>query len=481
MKGLLLGDRIEIVRARFVLTEDNGIVGEKNAPGQITIDSNGNVSSIETNGTENDREIDAVWALPGFVDIHCHGYGEGGEDVLDFWTKPERTTRKMTEFGVTTVIATITVPSSPSLLSKTMRACRAIEKACRLKEPDGAAVRGIHAEGPIIATNGGLPSSSAISNGYNLRRFEALLDDLGPCVRIMTISPSLEAGTKRTRPILPERTKGDFCIACASVTDGDDAAKEEAIRQCTLVPPPPFARLRALLRRGIVPALGHDKLATLDEIVRCLRCAQDPDSTLSGPFHLTHAFNVMAFHHRNCGLANMALLRRLPTMPIFEGVELPTVEVIADGRHVHPLTLQALLDAREHAAAPACIVSDAIAAPNAAVNTEIRYAGTRRAWVRDDPLTGTRSVVDERGILCGSCQALSLSFVELVRTHGLDVPQASKLVSTNPARVARIDDRVGTLRRGKRADIALLDAELSVVATIVGGRVAYVRNGGESD
>ena len=81
-----------------------------------------------------------------------------------------------------------------------------------------------------------------------LSEFEKLLDAM-PHLKMMTISPHLEA--------------------------------EED-----------FARMRALLKRGVVPALGHDRVACETEILGALSCDQ------SRQMHITHLFNVCSFHHR---------------------------------------------------------------------------------------------------------------------------------------------------------------------------------------
>ena len=47
------------------------------------------------------------------------------------------------------------------------------------------------------------------------------------------------------------------------------------------------------------------------------------------------------------------------------------------------------------------------------------------------------------------------------------------LLTQNPARALRIDERKGTLEIGKDADIVLLDDGLRVCATIAGGAVVY--------
>jgi alpha-D-ribose 1-methylphosphonate 5-triphosphate diphosphatase len=60
----------------------------------------------------------------------------------------------------------------------------------------------------------------------------------------------------------------------------------------------------------------------------------------------------------------------------------------------------------------------------------------------------------------------------------LTLAQAWALVSANPARAARLDDR-GTIMRGQRADLLLVDANIPrVVATLCAGNVAFVMRHG---
>ena len=83
----------------------------------------------------------------------------------------------------------------------------------------------------------------------SLMEFERLLDAT-PHLKVMTISPHLEAGEN-------------------------------------------YARLHALLQRGVVPALGHDRIASETEILGALSCS--PRKRM----HITHLFNVCSFHHRS--------------------------------------------------------------------------------------------------------------------------------------------------------------------------------------
>ena len=56
----------------------------------------------------------------------------------------------------------------------------------------------------------------------------------------------------------------------------------------------------------------------------------------------------------------------------------------------------------------------------------------------------------------------------------LDLPRAWELISANPAAAAGLIDR-GAIAEGLRADLVLVDPAVPrIVATIVGGRIAYL-------
>jgi len=125
-----------------------------------------------------------------------------------------------------------------------------------------AVIEGIHAEGPLVATCGGLAPTDIQLTEFDFKKF---LDQI-PSLKIMTISPSLEAKIN-------------------------------------------YSRLKILLQRDIVPALGHDNDATEDDIVGALQIAGETQ------LHITHLFNVTKLHHREIGLTNVGLLSTFPNLP----------------------------------------------------------------------------------------------------------------------------------------------------------------------
>ena len=147
---------------------------------------------------------------------------------------------------------------------------------------------------------------------------------------------------------------------------------------------------------------------------------------------------------------------------------MPTVEVIGDTRHVSPIALQNLFDSRGVSLNTSkdarfvgknsvAIVSDAIAGFDTKIGTKLKYAGSREAFVRSCSDGKTKCVVDERNVLCGSCESLGETFLRLVNEFEMSLQTASRLCSLNPARIARLSHLIGTLEVGKRGDLVFLD------------------------
>ncbi|OTA41861.1 MAG: hypothetical protein A6D92_03285 [Symbiobacterium thermophilum] len=77
------------------------------------------------------------------------------------------------------------------------------------------------------------------------------------------------------------------------------------------------------------------------------------------------------------------------------------------------------------------------------------------------------------GSLAGSVLTMDRAVQNAVRLIGLDLPTAVAMATLHPARLLRLDDRKGSLAVGKDADLLVLDEDLNVKATIIGGEVVY--------
>ena len=60
-------------------------------------------------------------------------------------------------------------------------------------------------------------------------------------------------------------------------------------------------------------------------------------------------------------------------------------------------------------------------------------------------------------------------FQYLIHEVGVSIVEASRIASLNPARVIGISEQYGSIEKGKRADLLLLDSELSIQSVFIAG------------
>jgi N-acetylglucosamine-6-phosphate deacetylase len=215
------------------------------------------------------------------------------------------------------------------------------------------------------------------------------------------------------------------------------------VRMVTLAPEelPSPALVSRLAADGLVVSIGHTA-ATAAEA----HAAFD-----AGARALTHAFNAhRLLASREPGPLAAALVR-----------DDTVITVIADGVHVARDNL-ALLD--RIAAGRLALVTDAIVA-----------AGLADGGYRFGPLevtvnAGRASLSD--GTLAGSVATMDACVRCAADVWGLE--RALAAASGTPARLLG-DDRAGAVAVGRRADVVVLDHELTVIETLVGGRTAFRR------
>jgi N-acetylglucosamine-6-phosphate deacetylase len=80
------------------------------------------------------------------------------------------------------------------------------------------------------------------------------------------------------------------------------------------------------------------------------------------------------------------------------------------------------------------------------------------------------------GTLAGSVLTMDRALVNLMAATGWSLAQAWPTTSRTPAASIGLSDQLGSIQPGYLADLVLLDEDLVVVATIVGGQIAYLRD-----
>ena len=220
----------------------------------------------------------------------------------------------------------------------------------------------------------------------------------------------------------------------AAVAKLVDAARGQA-RMMTLATELPggIDSVRLLAERGVIAAIGHTD-ATYEQTVEAIE---------AGATVATHLFNAMPqLGHRLPG----------PVAALLEDERI-TVELINDGTHLHPASLQLAF----HHAGPerVAFITDAM---DAAGFGDGRYLlGPLEVEVKD----GVARLV-EGGAIAGSTLTLDRAFKRAVTVDRLTVEHAVQALCANPARLLGVDDRVGSLDPGKYADFVLLDDAFDV-------------------
>jgi N-acetylglucosamine-6-phosphate deacetylase len=233
----------------------------------------------------------------------------------------------------------------------------------------------------------------------------------------------------------------------------------------TLAPELPGARelILDLRRRGVVASAGHSE-AIYREI---------EEAANWGVRHVTHLYCAMTDSLRNrwAGTPNPR------TAGIVEAVYLDdrlTSELITDGKHLSKETLRLAFRNKGHERL--AIITDAM-----------RGAGMPDGEYTFGPRHGMRVVVQNREARIPDGTALASSTFpmnEMVDTFRKLVPctiwQAVRMASLTPAEIIGRAGEIGSLAVGKLADVILLDDEIRVSATYVGGRRIEVTAGADA-
>ena len=204
-----------------------------------------------------------------------------------------------------------------------------------------------------------------------------------------------------------------------------------------------FALTRYLDENGVVVSIGHSA-ATYEQALMAYA---------NGASSMTHVYNGMTpFNHRANGLVGAAY--RFRTM---------YGEIICDACHSTPAALNNYFMSK----GPdyAIMVSDALMAKGTPVGSRYLFGGNEIVIYPD----GSAHLV-EAGNLAGSTLQLNKGLKILVEDAMVPFNYALNSCTINPARCIHVDDRKGSIRAGKDADLVVLDDNYDVIQTYCRGQ-----------
>jgi len=220
------------------------------------------------------------------------------------------------------------------------------------------------------------------------------------------------------------------------------------VRMITLAPEQPGAHalIREARRRGITVVAGHTS-ATYEQFEEAVEL---------GVSQATHTYNAMTgLHHRRPGTLGAVLAD-----------DRVDAQLIADNIHVHPAAMKIL--ARCKGAGRTVLITDAMRA--AGLPPGEYELGGQPVYVQD----GQCRLID--GTLAGSVLTLEHGLANFMAASGLSLAEAWPAAGRNPSTSIGLGGEMGALAPGARGDVTVLDAQGEVMATVVGGRVAYLRD-----
>ena len=358
------------------------------------------------------------YIVPGFIDVHVHGVN--GVDVLDGADSVRTVAATLPRYGVTAFCPT-TVACGPEALRRTLEQVRNLREAPAGR---GARVLPAHLE------------SNFINPEY--RGAQPLV-----CLR----SPRSPLRVAQRRDGGSRRGGRNTFTAGDILHEIDRAAPDVGI--VTLAPELDggLDLVRWLTARGHRVSLGHSG-AGYEEALAAIA---------AGATQATHLFNRMPpFGHRAPGLVG-AILQ----------TDEVAAELICDGIHVHPAVVRTAIAAKRPSRVLA--ITDGTAASGLPAGARAMLGG-QPITVRD-----SAAFLDD-GTLAGSVSTMDGVFRMLVGPIGLSLVDAATLCSTTPARELGLVGH-GVLAVDVVADLLVLDAQLSVVQTYVGGELVYSRTG----
>jgi N-acetylglucosamine-6-phosphate deacetylase len=80
---------------------------------------------------------------------------------------------------------------------------------------------------------------------------------------------------------------------------------------------------------------------------------------------------------------------------------------------------------------------------------------------------------DVDGAISSSCWPLKKGVQNIMNELGVSMKDAFRLGSLNPAIAAGIDNELGSLQAGKRADLIVIDEDINLFMTMVGGKIVH--------
>ena len=148
------------------------------------------------------------------------------------------------------------------------------------------------------------------------------------------------------------------------------------------------------------------------------------------------------------------------------------VDFILDGVHVDPVAVQMAMACKSKGPGRVCLITDS----NVGAGLEpgrFTFGNSGEIYFSSK---GAPARLAKDNTLAGSGLTMDQALRNAVNLLGLDLCEAAKMVSAYPAEIIGEGHRKGKLKAGYDADFVVLDNQLEVVQTWIGGKCSYKRD-----
>lgn len=203
--------------------------------------------------------------------------------------------------------------------------------------------------------------------------------------------------------------------------------------------------IKYLKENEVETSIGHTN-ATYEEAIEAIK---------NGAKIGVHTFNGMTgLHHRKPGVVGAIM----DSDDIY-------AELIADNIHVDPAVMRILYRLKKED--KLYLISDCMRAGGLA---DGKYSlGELEVEVKNS-IARTES-----GSLAGSTLKIKNGVKNIKKATGIDLYEAVRLASIVPAKAMGMDEKIGSIKEGKKANITIIDDDFNIYMTIVDGTVVYER------
>ncbi len=226
----------------------------------------------------------------------------------------------------------------------------------------------------------------------------------------------------------------------------------DVLKKVTLAPELEGAAglVKDLCDRGIVAAAGHTN-GIYPEMIGALD---------AGITHATHFFCNMSNFRRE----NLKRVAGATETLLYD--DRVSGEMIGDGWHLDSALMNLLVKVK--GAEKTCFVTDAM--PAAGMPDGKYYLGNVEAIVEN----GIARLPDNTAY-AGSVTTMDVCLRNGIFSMGLSFSDALRMTTLTPAEIIGVNNRKGSISKGKDADLMILDENANVIMTIAGGKVVYRR------